>query len=62
VNATVGSTPRALSSARFGSALFGHADIPPAGETVFKVPLRLAVADQDQAGHGVSRVEGKRRP
>ena len=31
--------------ARFGLALFGEVDVPPAGETVLQVPLALAVAD-----------------
>src|SRR3546814_4619856 len=32
-------------------ALFGDIDIPPAGEAVFEIPLRLAVADEDELGH-----------
>ena len=51
-------------SKSLGRALFGHVDIPPAGEAVLKIPLRLAVADQDQAGHrGPSNAaeEGKAR-
>jgi len=37
--------------ARFLRALFGHVDIPPAGEAVLEVPLRLAVAEQDEGRH-----------
>ena len=33
--------------ARFGRALVGDVDVPPAGEAVFEVPGGLAVADQD---------------
>src|SRR5690606_19362190 len=31
--------------ARFGYALLGQVDVPPAGEAVLEVPLALAVAD-----------------
>src|SRR3546814_9767890 len=29
-------------------ALFGDIDVPPAGETVLEIPLRLAVTDEDE--------------
>ena len=37
--------------ARFGNPGFGQVDIPPSGEAVLKVPLRLAVAEEDQSRH-----------
>jgi murein tripeptide amidase MpaA len=36
---------------RLGHARFGQVDVPPAGEAVLEVPLRLAVPQQDQSGH-----------
>jgi hypothetical protein len=57
VKARVGSMPLAQQFARrdgLGHALVGQVDIPPAGEAVFQVPLALAVADEDQLGHGGS--------
>ena len=38
----------------------GHVD--PAGEAVLEVPLRLAVAEQDQVGHGSMSTPGFRMP
>ena len=35
----------------FGGALLSNIDIPPAGEAVFEIPLRLAVTDEDELGH-----------
>src|SRR3546814_7410901 len=32
-------------------ALFGDIDVPPAGETVLEIPLRLAVTDEDELRH-----------
>ena len=37
-----------------GHALRGQVDIPPAGEAVFEIPLALAVADEDEAGQGLT--------
>src|SRR6476646_6201401 len=39
----------------FLHALRGQIDVPPAGEAVFKIPGRLAVAKQDERGHRVPR-------
>jgi hypothetical protein len=39
------------SPAAFGCAFFGYVNIPPTGKSVFKVPLRLAVTDEDEFGH-----------
>src|SRR5690606_2656872 len=36
---------------------FGQIDVGPAGETVFEVPLALAVAHQDKFVHGKSHME-----
>src|SRR5690606_3497467 len=43
--------------ARLFAPRFGEVDIGPAGETVFKVPLALAVAHQDDLIHGKSHLE-----
>jgi hypothetical protein len=34
-----------------GLALSGEVDVNPAGKAVVEIPLALAVAQQDQAGH-----------
>jgi hypothetical protein len=34
-------------------ALRGQADVPPAGEPVLEIPGGLAVAEQDELGHGL---------
>ena len=39
---------------RLGNAFFRQPDVPPAGETVLQVPLRLAVTEQDQGRHQAS--------
>ena len=35
----------------FGCTFFSYVDIPPAGEPVFQIPLRLAVTDEDEFRH-----------
>ena len=39
---------------RFRLALRRQIDVPPAGESIFEIPGRLAVADQDELGQGAS--------
>ena len=36
----------------FRDALISETHVPPASETIFEVPLALAVAEEDEAGHG----------
>ena len=40
---------------RFGDALIRQADVPPAGEPVLQVPLRLAVAKKNEGRHRTFR-------
>ncbi len=40
-------------ASRLGLALGRQVDIDPSGEAIFKIPLALAVAEQDQARHSV---------
>ncbi len=40
---------------RFTDTLFGQVDIDPAGESVFLVPRRFAVADENEFVHGAGR-------
>ncbi len=40
--------------ARLSDALVGEIDVPPAGEAVFEIPLRLAVTEQDERRHQAS--------
>src|SRR3546814_3174839 len=42
-------------------ALFGDVDVPPAGEAVFEVPLRLAVTDEDELRLSRSLLVGRDR-
>jgi hypothetical protein len=35
----------------FFYTLLGNIDIPPAGETILEIPLRLAMTKQDELGH-----------
>src|SRR5678815_4919883 len=41
-------------SASLGDALFAEINVPPAGKAILKVPLRLAVAQQDEGRHQAS--------
>ena len=45
-------TEQRASRLRLRRANLGDINVPPAGEAVFKIPGRLAVAEQDEAGHG----------
>ena len=36
---------------RFLDPLVGQPDVPPAGEPILQIPLRLAVAQQDEGRH-----------
>src|SRR5438876_691389 len=49
-------------SARLGLAARRERLVHPAGEAVLEVPLRLAVAEQDQVGHGSMSTPGLRIP
>ena len=55
----LGEQPAGLSG--LGPAPVGQADVDPAGEVVQLVPLRLAVADEDQVGHAPKRTARRRR-
>src|SRR5687768_18604334 len=41
--------------ARLGDALVTQVDVPPAGEAIFEIPLRLAVPKEDQGRHQAAR-------
>src|SRR4249919_620902 len=45
---------QASGAAGLGDALLAKVDVPPAGESILEVPLRLAVAQQDERRHQAS--------